>query len=129
MRAILLMLWMFCLPAQAARAPSDQEAQDAHANGSCGSLGPGTGLSDNGKGWIVSMLPGPHEFRMVPGGSVEITVAKYQKLDFDAGRAYFIVIKGPVSRLQWKVPGRDWGSVSKLFLYPESRPTPPGAIK
>ena len=66
------------------------------------------------------MLPGPHEFRMVGGGSVGITVAKRTKLDFDVGRPYYIVVDGSPANghLEWKVPGSDWGPVSKLFLYP-----------
>jgi hypothetical protein len=106
-------------PAQAARAaPTDQEAQRAHAQGSCGSLGPGTGLK-NGKGWVASMLPGRHEFR-VRGGQVYLTTARQPVGDFDAGRLYYIVVEGaaPDAVLEWKVPGSDWGRVSKYFLYP-----------
>ena len=101
--------------------PTDQEAQRAHAQGSCGSLGPGSGLKD-GVGWVVSMLPGRHEFRMRGGGSVYVTVAKKSVLDFDAGRPYYIVIDGarPGAVLEWKIPGSDWGPVSKYFLYPPS---------
>lgn len=103
-------------------APSDSQAQQAHAQGSCGSLGPGTGLGTEGRGWIVSMLPGPHEFRMVGGGKVGVTVLKASRADFDAGRPYYIVVEGAPAEghLQWKVPGSDWGPVSKLFLYPPS---------
>ncbi|MDQ6680124.1 MAG: hypothetical protein M3Y67_04065 [Pseudomonadota bacterium] len=99
--------------------PSDAEAQRAHAVGSCGSLGPGSGLRD-GKGWIVSMLPGKHELRMRGGGTVYLTVAKLKTMDFDAGRPYYIVIEGapPNATLEWKIPGSDWGPVSKYFLYP-----------
>ena len=99
--------------------PSDVEAQRAHAQGTCGSLGPGTGLSAN-KGWVVSMLPGRHEFRVRGGGTALVTVARKSALDFDAGRPYYIVLEGAVPNavLEWKVPGSDWGPVSKLFLYP-----------
>ena len=56
-------------------APSDQEAQRAHTQGSCGSLGPGTGLR-HGKGWVASMLPGKHEFRVRGGGAAYVTAAR-----------------------------------------------------
>ena len=105
-----------------APAPTDQEAQRAHAQGSCGSLGPGSGLKDN-KGWIVSMLPGKHEFRVRGGaGKVYLTTARQTVGDFDAGRLYYIVIEGaaPNAVLEWKIPGSDWGPVSKYFLYPPS---------
>ena len=102
--------------------PSDQEAQQAHAQGSCGRLGPGSGLKD-GKGWIVSMLPGRHQFRVKGGGKVYLTVARLSALDFDVGRPYYIVIEGapPGAVLEWKIPGSDWGAVSKYFLYPPQR--------
>jgi hypothetical protein len=103
-------------------APTDQEAQRAHAQGSCGSLGPGTGLRD-GKGWVASMLPGKHEFRVRGGGSVYVTIAKKSVVDFDAGRLYYIVVEGakPDAVLEWKIPGSDWGAVSKYFLYPPQK--------
>jgi hypothetical protein len=114
---------LLCVAAHAAPlapAPSDAQAQKAHAQGSCGSLGPGTGLGPEGRGWIVSMLPGRHEFRMVGGGKVGVTVLKQTVVDFDAGRPYYITVEGGPAdgHLQWKVPGSDWGPVSKLFLYP-----------
>ena len=100
--------------------PTDAQAQQAHAQGACGKLGPGTGLGADGRGWVVSMLPGRHEFRMVRGGTVGVTVVKKTVMDFDAGRPYYIVVEGAPAdgHLQWKVPGSDWGPVSKLFLYP-----------
>ena len=100
-------------------APAEQAAQQAHARGSCGKLGPGTGLKD-GKGWIVSMLPGRHQFRVKGGGNAYVTVARQTSLDFDAGRAYYIVIEGAPAGavLEWKIPGSDWGPVAKYFLYP-----------
>lgn len=99
--------------------PSDAQAQRAHATGSCGSLGPGSGLQE-GKGWVVSMLPGRHEFRVRGGGAVFLTVARKGTMDFDAGRPYYIVVEGarPGAVLEWKIPGSDWGPVSKYFLYP-----------
>jgi hypothetical protein len=102
--------------------PSDAEAQRAHAQGSCGSLGPGTGLGADGRGWVVSMLPGRHEFRMVGGGKVGVTILKQTTVDLDVGRPYYITVEGAPAQghLQWKVPGSDWGPVSKLFLYPPS---------
>lgn len=105
-----------------APAPSDQEAQQAHAQGSCGRLGPGSGLKD-GKGWVVSMVPGKHEFRVRGGGKVYLTVARQSVVDFDAGRPYYIVIEGagPDAPLEWKIPGSDWGPVSKYFLYPPQK--------
>ena len=118
--ALAVVLSSFGMPVLALVAvPTDQEAQRAHAKGSCGSLGPGSGLKD-GVGWVVSMLPGRHEFRMRGGGAVHVTVAKKSVLDFDAGRPYYIVIDGakPGAVLEWKIPGSDWGPVSKYFLYP-----------
>ena len=102
--------------------PTDQEAQRAHAQGSCGSLGPGSGLKD-GVGWVVSMLPGRHEFRMRGGGSVYLTTARQTVVDFDVGRPYYIVIEGaaPGAVLEWKMLGRDWQPVAKTFLYPPNR--------
>ncbi len=98
---------------------TDEQAQFKHAQGTCGSLGPGTGLRD-GKGWIVSMLPGRHEVRMVGGGSVYLTVAKSTSMDFDVGRPYYIVVQGagPQSILEWKTTGRSWSPVPVTFLYP-----------
>lgn len=105
-----------------APAPTDKQAQTAHAQGSCGSLGPGSGLVGN-KGWVVSMLPGKHEFRVRGGGTAYVTTARQSVVDFDAGRPYYIVLEGakPDAVLEWKVPGSDWGPVSKLFLYPPSK--------
>src|SRR4051812_34024762 len=94
MRAILFVLALLCGAANAVDAlrpaPNDAEAQQAHATGQCGTLGPGTGLGADGRGWVVSMLPGPHEFRVVGGGTVAVTVARKTKIDFDAGRPYYI---------------------------------------
>ena len=86
-------------------------------------MGPGTGLSGS-KGWIVSMLPGKHQFRVRGGvGQVYVTAARYSVVDFDVGRPYYIVIEGtdPAPVLEWKIPGSDWGPVSKFFLYPASK--------
>ncbi len=120
----LVLSLLFCAVNAAALAPvpTDQEAQRAHAQGSCGRLGPGSGLKD-GKGWIVSMLPGKHEFRVRGGGKVLLTVARQSVLDFDVGRPYYIVIEGaaPNAQLEWKIPGSEWGPVSKYFLYPPQK--------
>ena len=102
--------------------PSDAEAQQAHAKGACGSLGPGTGLRE-GRGWVVSMMPGRHEFRVQGGGAVYLTAAKLRSvLDFDIGRPYYIVIEGaaPGAVLEWRILSSDWGPVSRYFLYPPS---------
>jgi len=120
LKRFLFVLALFASPAHAlAPVPTDQQAQRAHAQGSCGSLGPGSGLLD-GKGWVVSMLPGRHQFRVRGGGSVYLTVARLASMDFDAGRPYYIVVEGakPNAVLEWKIPGSDWGPVSKYFLYP-----------
>jgi hypothetical protein len=97
------------------------KAQEAHQQGSCGSLGPGTGL-EGGKGWVVSMLPGKHEFR-VRGVAIYLTTARQTVVDFDVGRPYYLVIEGapPGAVLEWKMLGRDWQPVAKSFLYPPSR--------
>ena len=102
--------------------PSDAEAQQAHAKGACGQLGPGTGLRD-GKGWVVSMMPGKHEFRVRGGGQVYLTTARVKStLDFDIGRLYYISIEDarPDAVLEWRILGSDWGPVSKYFLYPST---------
>lgn len=106
-----------------ASAPSDQAAQLAHAKGACGSMGPGTGLSGN-RGWIVSMLPGRHHFRVQGGlGQVHVTATRASVVDFDAGRPYYLVVEGagatPV--IEWKTPGSNWGRVPNYFLYPVTR--------
>jgi hypothetical protein len=100
--------------------PSDAEAQQAHAKGACGQLGPGTGLRD-GKGWVVSMMPGKHEFRVRGGGHVYLTTARVKStLDFDIGRLYYIAVEDapPNAVLEWRILGSEWGPVSKYFLYP-----------
>src|SRR5689334_19289488 len=75
-----------CAAAARSPVPGDVEAQQAHAKGACGQLGPGTGLKD-GKGWVVSMMPGKHEFRVRGGGAVYLTAARVESaLDFDVGR-------------------------------------------
>ena len=105
-----------------AASTADWKAQEAHRQGSCGSLGPGTGLED-GKGWVVSMLPGKHEFRMRGGGSVHLTTARLTSVDFDVGRPYYIVVEGavPGAVLEWRMLGRDWQPVARNFLYPPVR--------
>ncbi|MBV9891786.1 MAG: hypothetical protein JO090_12985 [Rhizobacter sp.] len=106
-----------------APAPSDVEAQQAHAQGACGQLGPGTGLKD-GKGWVVSMMPGKHEFRVRGGGEVYLTAARAKStLDFDIGRLYTISIEGapPGAVLEWRILGSDWAPVAKTFLYPPTQ--------
>jgi hypothetical protein len=100
--------------------PADVEAQQAHAKGACGQLGPGTGLRD-GKGWVVSMMPGKHEFRVRGGGEVYLTAAKVRStMDFDIGRLYYISVEGAATDavLEWRILGSDWAPVSKYFLYP-----------
>ncbi|HEY3633852.1 MAG TPA: hypothetical protein VGK95_02250 [Caldimonas sp.] len=117
---------LFALASAAAMArlpvPSDAEAQQAHAKGACGQLGPGSGLRD-GKGWVVSMMPGKHEFRVRGGGDVYLTAARVKStMDFDIGRLYYISIEGAPKGavLEWRILGSDWGPVSKYFLYPPS---------
>jgi len=119
--ALLLPLLLAHAFAQAASS-ADWKAQDAHQQGSCGSLGPGTGLQ-GGKGWVVSMLPGKHEFRVRGGGSISLTTARQTVVDFDVGRPYYIVIEGaaPGAVLEWKMLGRDWQPVPRTFLYPPTR--------
>ena len=100
--------------------PTDAEAQQAHAKGACGQLGPGTGLRD-GKGWVVSMMPGKHEFRVRGGGRVYLTTARVKStLDFDIGRLYYIAVEDAPANavLEWRILGSEWGPVSKYFLYP-----------
>ncbi|MDQ6685057.1 MAG: hypothetical protein M3Z16_08015 [Pseudomonadota bacterium] len=103
----------------AAPAKTDWQAQNEHQQGRCGTLGPGTGLVE-GKGWVVSMLPGRHQFRMRGGGAVYLTAARQSGVDFDIGRLYYIVIEGAPAGavLEWKMLGRDWQPVGRTFLYP-----------
>ena len=85
-------------------------------------MGPGTGLRA-GRGWVVSMMPGRHEFRMRGGGEVYLTAARFKgAMDFDIGRPYYIVIEraAPDAVLEWRYVGSDWSPVSKYFLYPPS---------
>ena len=100
--------------------PSDAQAQQAHGKGACGSLGPGSGLR-GGKGWVVSMMPGKHEFRVRGGGEVYLTAARFKSpMDFDVGRPYYIVLEKakPDAVLEWRILDSDWGPVSRYFLYP-----------
>lgn len=102
--------------------PADAEAQQAHGRGACGQLGPGSGLR-NGKGWVVSMMPGKHQFRIRGGGAVYLTTAKVKSaMDFDIGKLYYIELEGaaPDAVLEWRILGSDWAPVSKYFLYPPS---------
>ena len=103
-------------------APDVIAAQRAHAQGTCGSLGPGSGLSGD-KGWVVSMVPGRHAFRVRGGGAALVTVARQSVVDVDAGRPYYIVVEGapPGAVLEWKVPGSDWSPIETTFLYPLQR--------
>jgi hypothetical protein len=66
------------------------------------------------------MLPGQHEVRIRGEGAAYLTVARRQKMDFDAGRPYYIVLERATasSILEWKVPGSGWAAVPKSFLYP-----------
>jgi hypothetical protein len=120
--ALVLSLVLANGPLAHAAAPADWNAQEAHRQGSCGTLGPGSGLV-GGKGWVVSMLPGKHEFRVRGGGSVYLTTARQSVVDFDAGRPYYIVVEGAPSGavLEWKMLGRDWQPVPVSFLYPPTR--------
>jgi|SRR5215472_1830645 hypothetical protein len=111
--------------AAAARSPlpSDVQAQQAHAQGACGQLAPGTGLKD-GKGWVASMMPGRHEFRVRGGGEVYLTAARVKStLDFDVGRLYTISVEhAPADAvLEWRNVGTDWAPVAKTFLYPPTQ--------
>ncbi len=122
-----LVLFALLLPlaAQSAAPPLaavGADAQRAHASGTCGTLGPGTGLTD-GRGWVVSMLPGRHEFRMRGAGTVYVTTARLTAHDFDAGRPYYLVIEGatPQSVLEWKTPASNWAPIPSTFLYPLQR--------
>lgn len=120
MRVALVAACLLVASCMAATSVSERDAaQRAHARGSCGSLGPGTGLV-GGKGWIVSMMPGRHSLRVRGGGEAYLTVARLKELDFDAGRPYYVAMEGTAagSRLEWKVPGRDWAPVADVFLYP-----------
>ena len=120
--ALVLSLVLANGPLAQAASPADWNAQEAHRQGSCGSLGPGSGLV-GGKGWVVSMLPGKHEFRVRGGGAVYLTTARQSVVDFDVGRPYYIVIEGAASGavLEWKMLGRDWQPVPVTFLYPPTR--------
>lgn len=101
---------------------ADHRAQASHEQGSCSSMGPGTGLSGS-SGWIVSMIPGKHEFRVRGGkGRVSLTAADLSNIDFDAGRPYYIRVDGasPNAAIEWKLPGGNWSVIPTVFLYPLS---------
>ena len=116
--------WLLAAGSSAARSPvsAEMEAQQAHGRGACGRLGPGSGLLA-GRGWVASMLPGRHEFRVRGGGEVFLTAARFPSaMDFEPGRLYFISVEGarPEALLEWRILGSDWAPVSKYFLYPPS---------
>ena len=122
MQICLALLVLAGSAAVATPSPADWQAQAAHQQGTCGTLGPGTGLVQ-GKGWVVSMLPGKHEFRVRGGGAVYVTTARQTSVDFDVGQPYYIVIEGAAlgAVLEWKMLGRDWQPVAKTFLYPPAK--------
>lgn len=99
--------------AAAAEPPVTQaEALAFHAGGRCSMMEPGHGLSrPDGRGWIVSSLPGEHVIR---NGSTSTL------LDMTPGRAY--PIKAPGGVVEWcprfVPPGRTaCGPVPPAFLY------------
>lgn len=123
-RALPVLAVALAAPASArAPVPGDAAAQQAHAQGTCGVLAPGTGLRD-GKGWVASMMPGKHEFRVRGGGEVYLSAARVKStLDFDIGRLYTISIEHapPGAVLEWRMLGNDWAPVAKTFLYPPTQ--------
>lgn len=115
------------------------DAQWAHMQHTCGMrLAAGTGLADFGdvepgmkRGWIVSMIPGLHQFRVVGGGSIEFGPQRIEVGPVpprpEAADAY-IASGGSVlvslydttaqSVLEWKTPGATaWQKVDESFLY------------
>lgn len=94
------------------------EALAFHASGRCQMMEPGQGITrPDGRGWITSMLPGPHRL-------VNATPAN---IDFTPGRAVKVIVTGPV---EWcpafKPADRDeCGPVPPAFLYDAKLATDP----
>jgi hypothetical protein len=112
---------------------SDKQA--LHAKGHCGSMSPGTGLTDypdDKRGWVASMIRGTHHFRINGNGNVYLTFARTQSADFTSDLPmHTIRLEGTdhASILEWKIPGaKNWEPVPITFLYPRARSAAQDAI-
>jgi hypothetical protein len=99
---------------------TQEEALAFHTAGLCKMAEPGLGITrKDGKGWIVSSLPGEHVIRT---GSVSLV------LDMTPGQPYRI--QAPGGAVEWcprfVPPGRDaCGPVPPAFLYDAKLATDP----
>jgi hypothetical protein len=126
MRAFVLLLALVTGSAWAIDKPAFTEADAVRSvsAGMCGSLPVGTGLV-KGRGWVHQPIPGPVQLRLSKAGTVSTIGQKPQRtitLDMYAGRLSYIETQDtvPGSRLEWKVPGYEWGAVPVGFQLPPS---------
>jgi hypothetical protein len=123
-RALIALLLLAPCVARAALPPvTDAEALEFHASGHCSMMDPGTGIQSraDGRGWILSSLPGKHRIYAI-GGTV-VLQAGGDSLDMDVGRPYKITVTPATAQVQWcpqfAPQGRDsCGPVPQSFLYP-----------
>ena len=83
-----------------------KNAQRAHAKGSCGSLGPGTGLRDTARAGSSRCCPASTSCACAAGGEAYLTVAKLKSMDFFPGQPVYITVEGAPAgaTLEWKTP-------------------------
>ncbi|HWH83251.1 MAG TPA: hypothetical protein VNU71_13555 [Burkholderiaceae bacterium] len=100
---------------------TEVDAMRAVAGGACRTLGLGTGFV-NGRGWLHQPIPGPVLLRLSGSGTIAQIGRPAQAtltLDMRAGKPYYVIVDAPPSsRLEWKVPGYDWGPVPIGFQLP-----------
>jgi hypothetical protein len=104
-----------------------EDAQTAHKLGHCGSnMKPGPGLSslEGGTvqaGWVASMIPGQHEFRVRGAGSVWVLEKGHNVATIETAHTVVIHATGltPQSVIEWRPPGaRSFEPIPREFLYP-----------
>lgn len=102
---------------------TNEEALEFHKDGHCSMVEPGTGIQSraDGRGWILSSLPGKHRIYAI-GGTVRLQVSG-DTLDMDVGRPYQIIVTPATAVVQWcpqfAPSGREQcGPVPTSFLYP-----------
>lgn len=105
------------------------EMQLDHTRHACGTLLPGTGLTAMNdrepgmqRGWLVSMIPGMTQLRVVGGGTAEIGTGTSKAFaELESGHMVLVTLRKttPQSVLEWKPFGaRNWEKVDTSFLYP-----------